>query len=81
MKRFKESTLTRTLNDLDNVFGDFYKSLSVEDREFVKGLISHFPLKIQTILVDRYKEIGKPFAANTYIRVTAKKLNELPISL
>lgn len=77
MKRFKESILTKTLDELDNVFGDFYQSLSIEDREFVKGLISHFPLKIQTILVDRYKEIGKPFASNTYIRVTAKKLNEL----
>lgn len=77
MKRFKEPILTKTLDELDNVFGDFYQSLSIEDRVFVKGLISHFPLKIQTILVDRYKEIGKPFASNTYIRVTAKKLNEL----
>lgn len=77
MKRFKESDLAVALDLINGLMGDFYRSLSIEDRIFVKEKISHFPFEIQKILISRYKELGKPFLANTYLRITASKLDAL----
>ncbi|WP_137165389.1 replication endonuclease [Salinimonas lutimaris] len=77
MRRFKESELSKTLDLMGGFMGDFYRSLHVDDRIFVKGLISHFPAEVQRILADRYQAFDKPFNANSYIRDMTGKLNAL----
>ena len=62
---------------MGGVFGDFYRSLSLEDRKFVKEKISHFHSDVQKILIRKYQSFDKPFNANTYLRNTSEKLNAL----
>ncbi|CAI4154128.1 hypothetical protein ALT1644_190047 [Alteromonas macleodii] len=73
MLLFKESELSRTLD----LMGDFYRSLDIDDRVFVKGLISHFPTEVQRILADRYQSFDKPYNANSYLRDITVRLNAL----
>lgn len=77
MKKFKESPIARTLDMMGGEFGYFYRSLSLEDRLFVKKQISHFHIKIQKILIRRYQSFDKPFNANTYLRNISAELNGL----
>jgi len=77
MKRFKESPIAKTLDMMGGVFGNFYRSLSLEDRKFVKEQISHFHSDVQKILIRKYQSFDKPFNANTYLRNTSEKLNAL----
>jgi hypothetical protein len=62
---------------MGGVFGDFYRSLSIEDRKFVKEQISHFHNDVQKILIRKYQSFDKPFNANTYIRKMSDELNAL----
>lgn len=77
MKRFRESPIARSLDMMGGVFGDFYRSLSIEDRKFVKEQISHFHNDVQKILIRKYQSFDKPFNANTYIRKMSDELNAL----
>lgn len=77
MKRFRESPIARSLDMMGGVFGDFYRSLSLEDRKFVKEQIAHFHSDVQKILIRKYQSFDKPFNANTYLRNTSEKLNAL----
>ena len=77
MNRFRESPIARSLDMMGGVFGDFYRSLSLEDRKFVKEQIAHFHSDVQKILIRKYQSFDKPFNANTYLRNTSEKLNAL----
>ena len=77
MKRFKESSIARTLDLMAGKRGEFYRSLGIEDRIFVKNQISHFPHAVQKILINHYQEFDKPFNANSYLRQITAKLNGL----
>lgn len=77
MKRFKESPIANALNHVSSDSDSFYRSLDVENRLFVKQTISHLPTKIQRILIERYKTFDKPFNANTYLRNTVNKIDDL----
>ncbi|MDP2596623.1 replication endonuclease [Alteromonas stellipolaris] len=77
MKRFSESPIAKTLDMMGGVFGDFYRSLSLEDRKFVKEQIAHFHSDVQKILIRKYQSFDKPFNANTYLRNMSEKLNAL----
>ncbi|AMJ92914.1 replication protein A [Alteromonas stellipolaris] len=77
MKRFRESPIAKTLDMMGGVFGDFYRSLSLEDRKFVKEQIAHFHSDVQKILIRQYQSFDKPFNANTYLRKMSDKLNAL----
>lgn len=77
MKHFKESPLSIALDLQDNELGSFYQSLSIDDRLFVKGLISHFPREVQEVLIEQYQSFEKPFNANTYLRHTREKIDAI----
>ncbi len=77
MKRFRESPIAKSLDMMGGVFGDFYRSLSLEDRKFVKEQISHFHSAVQKILIRKYQSFDKPFNANTYLRKMSDELNAL----
>ena len=77
MNRFRESPIAKTLDMMGSVFGDFYRSLSLEDRKFVKEQIAHFHSDVQKILIRKYQSFDKPFNANSYLRNTSEKLNAL----
>lgn len=77
MRQFRESELTRTLDMMGGELGDFYRSLSLDDRLFIKKKISHFHIKVQKILVRHYQRFDKPYDANTYLHKISKELNVL----
>ena len=77
MKTHKETPIARSLDELDKINGEFYRSLSKEDRLFVKERISHFNESIQRILINRYQAFDKPYNANSYLRKTVETLNAL----
>jgi hypothetical protein len=77
MKRFKESPIAKALDQMSSDSDSFYNSLDVENRLFVKQTISHLPTEIQRILIKRYKTFNKPFNANTYLRNTVNKIDDL----
>lgn len=77
MKAIKETPIARSLDELDKINGEFYRSLSKEDRLFVKERISHFNESIQRILINQYQTFDKPYNANSYLRKTVETLNAL----
>lgn len=77
MKAIKETPIARSLDELDKINGEFYRSLSKEDRLFVKKRISHFNESIQRILINQYQTFDKPYNANSYLRKTVETLNAL----
>tara|TARA_B100000700_G_scaffold35957_1_gene35100 strand:- start:2704 stop:4281 length:1578 start_codon:yes stop_codon:yes gene_type:complete len=77
MKAIKETPIARSLDELDKINGEFYRSLSKEDRLFVKEKISHFNESIQRILINQYQTFDKPYNANSYLRKTVETLNAL----
>lgn len=77
MKTYKETSIARSLDELDKINGEFYRSLSKEDRLFVKERISHFNESIQRILINQYQTFDKPYNANSYLRKTVDTLNAL----
>ncbi|GEA04153.1 hypothetical protein KUL17_30500 [Alteromonas sp. KUL17] len=77
MKAIKETPIARSLDELDKINGEFYRSLSKEDRLFVKERMSHFNESIQRILINQYQTFDKPYNANSYLRKTVETLNAL----
>jgi hypothetical protein len=77
MKAIKETPIARSLDELDKINGEFYRSPSKEDRLFVKERISHFNESIQRILINQYQTFDKPYNANSYLRKTVETLNAL----
>ena len=77
MKTHKETPIARSLDELDKINGEFYRSLSREDRLFVKERISHFNEPIQQILINQYQTFDKPYNANSYLREKTETLNAL----
>ncbi len=77
MKTRKETPIARSLDELDKINGEFFRSLSKEDRLFVKERISHFNESIQRILINQYQTFDKPYNANSYLRKTVETLSEL----
>lgn len=77
MKTHKETPIARSLDELDKINGEFYRSLSKEDRLFLKERISHFNESIQRILITQYQTFDKPYNANSYLRKTVETLNAL----
>ena len=77
MKVIKETPIARSLDELDKINGEFYRSLSKEDRLFVKERISHFNESIQRILINQYQTFDKLYNANSYLRKTVETLNAL----
>jgi hypothetical protein len=77
MKTHRETPIARSLDELDKINGEFYRSLSKEDRLFVKERISHFNESIQRILINQYQTYYKPYNANSYLRKTVETLNAL----
>jgi len=77
MKTHKETPIARSLDELDKINGEFYRSLSREDRLFVKERISHFNENIQQILISHYQTFDKPYNANSYLREKTETLDAL----
>ena len=77
MRKFVETNLERALTSYDVEFKTLYNSLDMDDRRFVKETVSHFPKKIQRILIALYRKQSTQFEANTFLRLETEKLNEL----
>lgn len=77
MKRLHESILSRSLDDLDNEFGEFLRQLSKEDRIYVRNQIFSLPKALQIILINQYKQFKTQFEANTFIRKKCDALKAL----
>ncbi|WP_235594815.1 replication endonuclease [Paraglaciecola hydrolytica] len=77
MNKFIDNTLERELISRDSEFTDFFESLHFEDRRFVRECISHYPRKIQRIIIGLYRKESTPFLANTALRQLIEKLNAI----
>lgn len=77
MRKIVETNLERALTSNDVEFKSFYNSLDMDDRRFVKERVSHFPKKIQRILIGIYLKQSTQFEANTFLRLETEKLNKL----
>jgi hypothetical protein len=56
MRKLAETSLERALIINDEEFKTFFNSLDVADRRFVKKHISHYPRKIQRIIIGLYRK-------------------------
>jgi hypothetical protein len=77
MRKLAETSLERALIINDEEFKTFFNSLDVADRRFVKKHISHYPRKIQRIIIGLYRKQPTPFLANTLLRQLTEKLNTI----
>ena len=53
MNKYSENVLDQELMRRDSEFTSFFDSLHVDDRRFVRKRISHYPRKIQGILINK----------------------------
>ncbi|MFT5718252.1 MAG: hypothetical protein ACI9T7_002458 [Oleiphilaceae bacterium] len=77
MRKIMETSLERALISIDVEYKTFFNSLDVADRRFVKKHISHYPRKIQRIIIGLYRKQPTPFLANTLLRQQTEKLNTI----
>jgi hypothetical protein len=77
VNKLTSNTLERELISRDSEFTDFFESLHIEDRRFVRERISHYPRKIQRIIIGLYRNEATPFLANTALRQLIEKLNAI----
>ena len=77
MKPIKETNLERALITNDSEFKVFFDSVGIDNRRFVRGKISHYPRKIQRIIIGRYSKEATPFLANTWLRELTEKLDSI----
>ena len=77
MNKYTESSLERELIYRDKKFTKFFDCLGVNDRSFVRNKISHYPRKIQRIIISLYRKEVTPFNANTELRKLTAKLDSI----
>ncbi|MEO9945412.1 replication endonuclease [Paraglaciecola sp.] len=77
MNKFTNNTLERELISRDSEFTSFFDSLHIDDRRFVREKIAHFPRKIQSIIINQYRNEATPFLANSQLRKLTEKLNSI----
>jgi hypothetical protein len=76
VNKSSENTLERELISRDSEFVSFFDSLHVDDRRFVRKRISHYPRKIQGILINSYRNEATLSGANSALRKTTDYLDE-----
>jgi hypothetical protein len=75
VNKYTNSALERELISRDSEFVSFFDSLHVDDRRFVRSRISHYPRKIQGILINSYRNETTSLLANSGLRKITDYLN------
>lgn len=72
-----ETLVRNSLDMFDTELGDFFNSLSVENRIFVRKCIVLYPRFIQLKLVDKYIKGNSEIECNTEMRIVTDELNTI----
>lgn len=77
MANFQQTVIGLITQNMDTENAPYFNSLIRDDRLFLQQRTEHFPFAIQRLLINRYKSHTDRVKANTELRHTTDKLNQL----